>query len=95
MGNGYDVPSYSVLETFLLGAKYIKHESHVQVDEPPQYSPNPRQAGRDTGIRSSWFFLHQLTFEDYLLSEDLELVSHVSYRPCGCRGHQEGVPLQL
>ena len=35
--------------------------SHIQTDEPPQYSPKPLRAARDTGTRSSWFVLPKKT----------------------------------
>ena len=35
--------------------------SHIQTDEPPQYSPKPLRAARDTGTRSSWFVLPMKT----------------------------------
>ena len=61
MSNGYGVLGHVVLDTFLLGPlSTLNANIHVQANEPLQYSPKPRRAGRDTGTRSSCFFLNQL-----------------------------------
>lgn len=61
MGNGYGILNYGVLDTsLLLPLITLNGNSHVQVNEPPKYSPKPRRAGRDTGTRTSCFFLRQL-----------------------------------
>ena len=97
MGNSYGVLGYGVLETLLFWGPLstLKAKSHVQADEPPQYSPKFRRLGRDTGMRSSQYLLRLLAYKDYILSVHLELVSLVSHRLCDCRGHQEGVLPQL
>ena len=62
MGNSYGVLGYGVLDNFFWSpVSTLNANSHIQVDEPPQYSPKRKRAGRDTGTRSSRFFLHQLT----------------------------------
>ena len=69
---------------------------------------SPGSSGRDSAAarlplvrkrtrfaRSSCFFLHQLTKEDYLLSIHRELELLVSNRLSGCQDRQEGVLPQL
>jgi hypothetical protein len=43
MGNGYGILGYGVGDTFLWGPlSKLNTNSHVQADEPPQYSLKPR-----------------------------------------------------